>query len=146
MMFPGVSYWDRRIRCERRGNPCWAARRTWPWPSFRQPRDQGSAEMAHPGFAASDIDTSRPHPARMYNYFLGGKDNYLVDQEAAREVLRQAPEMRLIAKENRAFLRRAVRYLVGAAGIRQIIDIGTGMCASYCVPFHALCGLGSDVC
>jgi hypothetical protein len=102
--------------------------------------------MAHPGFAASDIDTSRPHPARMYNYYLGGKDNYLVDQEAAREVLRQAPEMRLIAKENRAFLQRAVRYLVGEAGIRQIIDIGTGMCASYCVPFHALCGLGRDMC
>ncbi len=86
--------------------------------------------MAHPGFAASDIDTSRPHPARMYNYYLGGKTNYLVDQEAAREVLRQAPELRLIARENRAFLQRAVRYLVGAAGIRQIIDIGTGIPAA----------------
>ncbi len=86
--------------------------------------------MANRGFAASDIDTSRPHPARMYNYYLGGKDNYVVDQEAAREVLRQAPEVRLIARENRAFLRRAVRYLVGAAGIRQIIDIGTGIPAA----------------
>ena len=86
--------------------------------------------MAHPGFAASDIDTSRPHPARMYNFYLGGKDNYLVDQEAAREVLRQAPEMRLIARENRAFLRRAVRFLVGEYGIRQIIDIGTGIPAA----------------
>src|SRR6266702_2076549 len=86
--------------------------------------------MAHPGFAASDIDTSRPHPARMYNFYLGGKDNYLVDQEAAREVLRQAPEMRLIAKENRAFLQRAVRYLVGAARVRQILDIGTGIPAA----------------
>jgi hypothetical protein len=86
--------------------------------------------MAHPGFAASDIDTSRPHPARMYNYYLGGKDNYLVDQEAAREVLRQAPEMRLIARENRAFLQRAVRFLVGECGIRQIIDIGTGIPAA----------------
>ena len=86
--------------------------------------------MAHPGFTASDIDTSRPHPARMYNYYLGGKDNYLVDQEAAREVLRRAPEVRAVARENRAFLRRAVRFLVGEAGIRQIIDIGTGIPAA----------------
>jgi S-adenosyl methyltransferase len=83
-----------------------------------------------PGFAASDIDTSRPHPARMYNYYLGGKDNYFVDQEAAREALRHAPELRLIARENRAFLQRAVRFLVAEAGIRQIIDIGTGIPAA----------------
>ncbi len=86
--------------------------------------------MAHPGFIAADIDTSRPHPARMYNYYLGGKDNYLVDQEAAEEVLRLAPAVRLIARENRAFLQRAVRFLVAEAGIRQIIDIGTGIPAA----------------
>ena len=45
------------------------------------------------GFAASDIDTSRPHPARMYNYYLGGKDHYLVDRAAANEVLRAAPQV-----------------------------------------------------
>ena len=80
-----------------------------------------------PGFSPSDIDTSRPHPARMYDYYLGGKDNYPVDREAARRVLRAAPEVREIARANRAFLRRAVRFLAGEAGIRQIIDIGTGI-------------------
>jgi hypothetical protein len=80
-----------------------------------------------PGFALADIDTSWPHPARMYDFYLGGKDNYAVDQEAAREILRAVPEVRDMARENRAFLQRAVRFLVGEAGIRQIIDIGTGI-------------------
>jgi hypothetical protein len=80
-----------------------------------------------PGFEASEIDTTRPHPARMYDFYLGGKDNYLVDQQAAREILRTVPEVRIMARENRAFLQRAVRFLAGEAGIRQIIDIGTGI-------------------
>ena len=80
-----------------------------------------------PGFSPSEIDTSRPHPARMYDFYLGGKDNYPVDREAARQVLRAAPEGRDIARANRAFLQRVVRFLVGEAGIRQIIDIGTGI-------------------
>ena len=63
----------------------------------------------------------------MYDYYLGGKDNYPVDREAARRVLRAAPEVREIARANRAFLRRAVRFLAGEAGIRQLIDIGTGI-------------------
>ncbi|MGH3305073.1 MAG: SAM-dependent methyltransferase [Streptosporangiaceae bacterium] len=50
------------------------------------------------GFTASEIDTSRPHPARMYNAFLGGKDNYPVDREAVRQILRSWPEVRLIAR------------------------------------------------
>jgi hypothetical protein len=86
--------------------------------------------MMEPGFAPSKIDTSRPHPARMYDFYLGGKDNYVVDREAAAAVLRVLPEARDIARENRAFLRRVVRYLVGEAGIRQIIDIGTGIPAA----------------
>jgi hypothetical protein len=79
------------------------------------------------GFAASEIDTSRPHPARMYDAYLGGKDNYPVDREAVRQVLRDFPEVRAIAVANRAFLRRAVRFLAGEAGVRQFIDIGTGI-------------------
>ncbi|HEY5989688.1 MAG TPA: SAM-dependent methyltransferase [Streptosporangiaceae bacterium] len=79
------------------------------------------------GFASSEIDTSKPHPARLYDFYLGGKDNYAADRAAAKEVLRVAPEVRVMARENRAFLRRAVRFLVGEAGIRQIIDIGTGI-------------------
>jgi SAM-dependent methyltransferase len=80
-----------------------------------------------PGFAPAEIDTSRPHPARMYDAYLGGKDNYAADREAVRRILRVAPEVRDTARANRAFLQRAVRYLAGQAGIRQIIDIGTGI-------------------
>jgi hypothetical protein len=82
------------------------------------------------GFAASEIDTSRPHPARMYDAFLGGKDNYPADREAVRQVLRAAPEVRDSARANRAFLQRAVRFLAGEAGIRQFVDIGTGIPAA----------------
>ncbi|MCR8573523.1 SAM-dependent methyltransferase [Streptomyces sp. Isolate_219] len=80
----------------------------------------------HSGFSAEEIDTSRPHPARMYDYYLGGWDNYEVDRVAAERVIEVHPQVRLSARANRAFLRRAVRELV-AGGIRQIIDIGTGI-------------------
>lgn len=66
----------------------------------------------------------------MYDFYLGGKDNYAVDREAAAALLRVVPEAGDIARENRAFLGRVVRYLVGEAGIRQIIDIGTGIPAA----------------
>ena len=79
------------------------------------------------GFTPAEIDTSRPHPARMYDAYLGGKDNYPVDREAVRQILDRWPEVRLIAKANRAFLGRAVRFMAGEAGIRQFIDIGTGI-------------------
>jgi S-adenosyl methyltransferase len=68
-----------------------------------------------------------PSPARMYNYFLGGKDHYEVDRKAAEQVIAAIPEVVVFARENRAFLRRAVRFLVHERGIRQIIDIGTGL-------------------
>ncbi len=79
------------------------------------------------GFAFFEIDTSTPHPARLYDFYLGGKDNYGADRAAAKQVLRIAPEVRVMARENRAFLRRVVRFLVGEAGIDQILDIGTGI-------------------
>src|ERR1700761_3643358 len=79
------------------------------------------------GFSLSEIDTGRPHPARMYDAYLGGKDNYRADREAVRQILRRWPEVRLIARANRAFLQRAVRFLAREAGIRQFIDIGTGI-------------------
>jgi hypothetical protein len=63
----------------------------------------------------------------MYDYYLGGKDNFAVDREAAEEVLAAAPEVRILATENRAFLQRAVRFLAAEAGIRQFIDLGTGL-------------------
>ena len=68
-----------------------------------------------------------PSPARMYNYFLGGKDHYEADRKAAEQVIATIPDVLVFARENRAFLRRAVRYLVTECGIRQIIDIGTGL-------------------
>jgi hypothetical protein len=63
----------------------------------------------------------------MYDYYLGGTDNYPADREAAEAVLRVAPVVREAARENRAFLQRAVRFLVGEAGVRQVIDIGAGV-------------------
>src|SRR5580692_909457 len=74
-----------------------------------------------------EIDISRPHPARMYDFFLGGKDNFTADREAAEHILRSAPFARVMARENRAFLGRAVKFLAGEAGIRQFLDIGTGL-------------------
>jgi hypothetical protein len=79
------------------------------------------------GFAPAEIDTSRPHPARMYDFYLGGKDNYPVDREAAGEAIKRAPEIRDLARVNRAFLGRAVRFLAEEAGIRQFLDVGTGI-------------------
>ncbi|MFI9202160.1 SAM-dependent methyltransferase [Streptomyces sp. NPDC053048] len=78
------------------------------------------------GFPAEEIDTSRPHPARMYDYYLDGWDNYEVDRAAAERVIEVHPQVRLSARANRAFLRRAVQEAV-RGGIRQIIDIGTGI-------------------
>ncbi|MFG3252745.1 SAM-dependent methyltransferase [Streptomyces sp. NPDC048172] len=78
------------------------------------------------GFAVEQIDTTTPHPARMYDYYLGGKDNYEVDRAAAQQVLDLAPEVGVSARGNRALLHRATRAVV-RAGIRQIIDIGTGI-------------------
>jgi O-methyltransferase involved in polyketide biosynthesis len=72
------------------------------------------------------LDTTRPHVARMYDYYLGGKDNFEVDRAAVVAVEAAMPEVRRLALENRAFLRRAVTFMV-AAGIRQFIDIGAGL-------------------
>jgi S-adenosyl methyltransferase len=73
------------------------------------------------------IDTTKAHPARVYDYFLGGKDHFAADRETAEKVLRSWAGVRTAARENRAFLSRAVRYLVAEAGIRQFLDIGTGL-------------------
>jgi S-adenosyl methyltransferase len=73
------------------------------------------------------IDTSKPHSARVYDYYLGGKDNYAADRETAQQAMQSWRAVRTAVRENRAFLGRAVRYLVGEAGIRQFLDIGTGL-------------------
>ena len=74
-----------------------------------------------------DLRTDRPTPARMYDYYLGGDHHFPADREAAEQVLALTPEVRTLAVENRAFLGRAVRFLTAEAGIRQFIDIGTGL-------------------
>jgi hypothetical protein len=73
------------------------------------------------------IDTAKAHSARMYDYFLGGKDHFAVDREIAQQAMASWPAVRTAVRENRAFLGRAVRYLVAEAGIRQFLDIGTGL-------------------
>jgi hypothetical protein len=73
------------------------------------------------------IDTSVANQARIYDYLLGGKDNYAADREAAEAALKVYPEWGFTARANRAFLGRAVRYLTAGAGIRQFLDIGTGI-------------------
>jgi S-adenosyl methyltransferase len=78
------------------------------------------------GFPVADIDTSRPHPARMYDFYLGGRDNYEVDREAAQRVIDLFPDIVHMARGNRMFMHRAVRFAV-ESGIRQFIDIGTGI-------------------
>lgn len=79
---------------------------------------------------AAKIDTSKPHPARMYDYLLGGKDHFAVDRETAEKVMQTVPTLRTAARENRAFLGRVVRFLVAEAGIRQFLDLGTGLPAA----------------
>jgi S-adenosyl methyltransferase len=73
------------------------------------------------------INTSVPNPARIYDYLLGGKDNYPADREVAEQVIAIAPVTREVVRDNRAFLRRAVGFLTGEAGIRQFIDLGSGL-------------------
>jgi hypothetical protein len=73
------------------------------------------------------IDTTVPTTARMYDFWLGGHDNFAVDRAAALAVAEAAPEAPLMARENRKFLRRAVRYLAAEAGVTQFLDIGTGL-------------------
>ena len=73
------------------------------------------------------LDTSAAHIARVYDYWLGGKDNFAADRTAGDEVVQGYPDMLSSVRANRAFLRRAVRYLAAQAGIRQFLDIGTGL-------------------
>jgi len=75
----------------------------------------------------SGIDTSVAHTARVWNYWLGGKDNFPVDREVGEQILTLMPDIVDTARHDRGFLGRAVRYLVGEVGIRQFLDIGTGL-------------------
>jgi S-adenosyl methyltransferase len=76
---------------------------------------------------APTFDTSVAHIARVYNYWLGGKDNYAADRAAGDRTMAEYPGIVASARANRAFLRRAVRFLVTGAGVRQFLDVGTGI-------------------
>jgi S-adenosyl methyltransferase len=74
-----------------------------------------------------ELNTSVAHPARVYDYWLGGKDNFAADREAAEAVIAVRPGIRRDIRENRNFLIRAVRYLAAEAGLRQFLDLGSGI-------------------
>src|ERR1700730_19319819 len=90
-------------------------------------------DAAAPGADAADksarppFDVSVANQARIYDYLLGGKDNYAADRAAVDAVLKIAPEMGFTARANRAFLGRVVRYIAADAGRRQLLDIATGI-------------------
>ncbi|MFI0484031.1 SAM-dependent methyltransferase [Actinomadura sp. 9N215] len=75
----------------------------------------------------ADIDITRPHPARMWNYWIGGKDHYPIDREVGEQVAEAFPGVGDVARHSRACLSRMVRHLVAEEGIRQFVDIGTGL-------------------
>lgn len=84
------------------------------------PRDEGVARVAR-------LRTDVSHSARIWNYWLGGKDHYPVDEEVGDQILSFVPALPRSAVADRAFLARAVRYLAAEVGIRQFLDIGTGL-------------------
>jgi hypothetical protein len=88
---------------------------------------QESPEPAVSDPVRAQIDTSVPHPARRYNYLLGGKDNFAADRASGDEMIARFPTVRIAAIENRRFLRRTIRFLTEEAGVRQFLDIGTGL-------------------
>ena len=92
---------------------------------FEQAADR-VAGMLTGGLAPSQIRTGEPSPARIYDYWLGGKNNYPVDRDVAETILAMAPTTRESIQENRAFLRRAVRY-IAEQGVDQFLDIGCGL-------------------
>jgi hypothetical protein len=78
-------------------------------------------------YRLTEIDTGVAHSARVWNYWLGGKDHYAADRELGDQILAVMPDLVESARADRAFLGRVVRYLVSQAGIRQFLDIGTGL-------------------
>lgn len=88
---------------------------------------RGEGRSCERGEQLIPIDVSTPSVARMYDFLLGGTDNYVADREACAELLRMAPSSRELALINRAFLVRAVRYLAAECGVRRFIDYGSGL-------------------
>jgi hypothetical protein len=96
-------------------------------PNDTRRKDDLVTDESTDAFAGTGIDMSVPHSARVWNYWLGGKDNYAVDREAGDAVVARYPQIIVNAREARGFLQRVVRFLAGEVGIRQFLDIGTGL-------------------
>jgi len=95
--------------------------------AYETPVDGSHSDVADSSQDPPPFDVSTAHPARVYDYLLGGKDNFAADRAAAAAIIEVSPVVFDCVRANRAFLRRAVRYLAGEAGIRQFLDIGTGL-------------------
>jgi hypothetical protein len=89
--------------------------------------DERGQEVSGSGDESVLFDTSVAHVARVYDYWLGGKDNFAADRAAGDQAISAFPDIPLSARANRAYLARVVRFLAGDAGIRQFLDIGTGI-------------------
>src|SRR3984957_20520889 len=83
--------------------------------------------MTERDLAVGGIDTTTPNVARIYDYLLGGKDNFAADREAAEQLIEAIPDVAAIARDNRSFLGRVVRYLATECGIRQYLGLGSGL-------------------
>jgi hypothetical protein len=90
----------------------------------------GQAAPRDPDWLPPELNTGVAHPARVYDYWLGGRDNFAADRALGDAMIAAMPATRVGARANRAFLGRAVRYLAAEAGIRQFLDIGTGIPAA----------------
>ena len=95
--------------------------------SAGEPGGAGGTAPSGAGEKPPPFDTSVAHIARVYDYWLGGKDNFAADRAAGEQAIQAYPDIVYSVRANRAFLARTVRYLAGEAGIRQFLDIGTGI-------------------
>jgi hypothetical protein len=87
--------------------------------------------MAHPAADVPEVDAGRPHPVRVYNYWLGGKDNYAVDRELGDAMMDVLPDLVPTAREHQRFMVRTVRHLAGEGGISQFLLLGSGLPTTY---------------
>ena len=87
----------------------------------------GSSQQVPARKTVPELDTRHAHSARVYNYWLGGQDNFAADREAAEQAIAANPGIVTDVRANRAFLVRVVRYLAAECGVRQFLDIGTGL-------------------
>jgi hypothetical protein len=89
--------------------------------------------MGGSGAGPGGINTSVPNVARIYDYILGGKDNFAADRRAAQQLLAALPDVAGVVRDNRSFIGRVVRFLAGEAGVRQFLDLGAGLPTQNCV-------------